>query len=195
MSLSEGFYSPAHRPGPSAPPLALSCPAPQPAAPPVRADDILEHIPGLRVYARSLCRDWALADDLVQDALVRAIGSLQQFRPGTNLRAWLFTILRNCFYNAYARRRRETTGSTECVSSLPEGLDEEQIWSITRRETEQALARMPTHYAEALIMVTVLGSSYQEAARVLGCDIGTIKSRVNRARNRLRDELGDLFAR
>lgn len=195
MSFSDGTLSVAHPPGPP-------CPAPRqavgPAArqpPAICADEILEHIPRLRIYARSLCRDPALADDLVQDTLLRAISSLSQFRPGTNLRAWLFTILRNSFYNAYARRRRESTGSADCVSSIPEGLDEEQIWAITRRETEEALARMPTHYAEALIMVTVLGTSYLETARVLGCDIGTIKSRVNRARNRLRAELGDLFAR
>jgi len=161
----------------------------------IKADEVLTHIPALRLYARSLCRDATMADDLVQDALVRAIGAIAQFRPGSNLRAWLFTILRNCFYSAYAIRRRELPGAADCVASLPVAVPDGQIWSITHKEAERALARMPAHYSEALILVTVLGSSYIDAARILNCDIGTVKSRINRARARLRDELGDVFTR
>ncbi|RRH73206.1 sigma-70 family RNA polymerase sigma factor [Falsigemmobacter faecalis] len=161
----------------------------------IKADEVLAHIPALRIYARSLCRDATMADDLVQDALVRAIGAIAQFRPGSNLKAWLFTILRNCFYSAYALRRRELPGATDCVASLPVAVPDGQIWSITRQETGRALARMPSHYSEALILVTVLGSSYIDAARILNCDIGTVKSRINRARAKLREELGDVFTR
>lgn len=159
----------------------------------IKAEEVLSHIPALRVYARSLCRDVTLADDLVQDTLLRAIGSIGQFRPGTNLRAWLFTILRNCFYTAYAKMRREATGSEDCVSDQPMGLVDAPIWSITRKETERALARMPSQYSEALILVAVLGTSYADAAELLNCDIGTVKSRISRARARLREEMGHVF--
>lgn len=177
------------------PPPAYPAPKPVPNRPKVSAEDVLAHIPALRVYARSLCRDVTLADDLVQEALLRAINAIGQFKPGTNLRAWLFTILRNSFYTQYSRRRREAPGSEEDVAELSASVADQQIWSITCKETERALARMPVHYSEALIMVAVLGSSYQETADVLCCDIGTVKSRVNRARARLRAELGDIFNR
>ncbi|VDC25131.1 sigma-70 family RNA polymerase sigma factor [Pseudogemmobacter humi] len=155
-------------------------------------EEIVGHIPALRIFARSLCRNPVEADDLVQETLVRAIGNIRLFRTGTNLRAWLFTIMRNRFYSNWAKRARERTGDGDCVSSIPVASGDRQFWHIRLQEMERALAALPVHYRETIILVAVLGESYLQAAEILGCDIGTIKSRVNRARVALRDRLGDV---
>lgn len=159
----------------------------------IKSEEVLTHIPALRIYARSLCRDATLADDIVQDTLLRAIAAIGQFRPGSNLRAWLFTILRNSFFSTYARRRRESPGSEDCVSALPEAVADQQIWTLTCDDARRALERMPPHYRDTLLLVTVSGYSYIDAAAHMHCDIGTIKSRINRARALLREDLGDIF--
>ena len=151
-------------------------------------DEILEQIPGLRAYARGLCRSVPDAEDLVQETLLRAIEYAGSFRPGTNLRAWLFTIMRNRFYTNCRKSARERTGGMDCVSEQPRS-EPEQEWHMQTIELHSALRDMPVHYREAIILVGALGESYLEAARVLDCDIGTIKSRVNRARNMLRKAL------
>lgn len=156
------------------------------------ADEIVTYIPALRVFARSLCRDAVEADDLVQETLVRAIEKIHLFERGTNLRAWLFTILRNRFYSNWSKRLRERTGEKDCVSSLPVATADTQIWHLRRLELERVLQQLPVHYRETIMLVTVLGESYQQAARILGCDIGTIKSRVSRARTALRAKLGEI---
>jgi RNA polymerase sigma-70 factor (ECF subfamily) len=159
--------------------------------PPDCTGAIVACIPALRVFARSLCRDVVEADDLVQETLVRAIEKLHLFEPGTNLRAWLFTIMRNRFYSNWTRRARERPGEKDCASTVPVAPPDSQIWHIRGRELERALLQLPVHYRETIMLVTVLGESYRQAAEVLGCDIGTIKSRVNRARAALREALGD----
>lgn len=155
-------------------------------------EEIVGYIPALRIFARSLCRNPVEADDLVQETLVRAIENIRLFQSGTNLRAWLFTIMRNRFYSNWAKRARERTGDGDCVSSIPMASEDRQFWHIRLQEMERALAALPVHYRETIILVTVLGESYLQAAEILGCDIGTIKSRVNRARAALRDRLGDV---
>lgn len=157
--------------------------------PPGRAEEVVGYIPALRVYGRSLCKSAVEADDLVQETLVRAIENIHQFQPGTNLRAWLFTIMRNRFYSDWIKRARERTGDTDCVSSIPQTVEDTQIWHLRQLEMERALNALPVHYRETLVLVTVLGESYLRAAEVLGCDIGTVKSRINRARAALRDRL------
>ncbi|MDR5653550.1 sigma-70 family RNA polymerase sigma factor [Ruixingdingia sedimenti] len=154
-------------------------------------DDIVAYIPALRVFARSLCKDAVEADDLVQETLLRAIENIRLYESGTNLRAWLFTIMRNKFYSNWAKRSRERTGEADCVSSIPAEMADTQLWHLRRLELEQALKQLPVHYRETIILVSVLGESYLHAAEVLGCDIGTIKSRVNRARAALREKLGE----
>jgi RNA polymerase sigma-70 factor, ECF subfamily len=154
-----------------------------------RGEEIVGYIPALRIFARSLCRNQVEADDLVQETLLRAIERADQFEAGTNLRAWLFTIMRNRFYTNWTKRVREPTGEKDCISVEPQASAETQTWHLRMREMEAAMADLPSQYREALMLVAVLGESYIEAAQILGCDIGTIKSRVNRGRAALRDTL------
>lgn len=155
-------------------------------------DDVLDHVPALRAYARSLC-GWTLdPDDLVQETLLRAIENADKYQPGTHMRAWLFTIMRNRFYTNIRKHARERTGTADCVSSSPIS-QPTQEWHLRHRELLMQMEEMPVHYREALILVTVLGESYIRAAEILDCDIGTIKSRVNRARSLLRRALEPEF--
>ena len=123
-------------------------------------------------------------DDLVQETLLRALAHIESFQPGTNMSAWLFTILRNHFYTEYRKLRREVEdgdGSyAERLKSHPE-----QNGRVEFEELRVALANLPDDQREALILVGASGFSYEEAAEICGCAVGTIKSRVNRARTRL----------
>lgn len=178
------------RQAPAHPALAL---APSGGAPaPGMSDDILDYLPALRAFARGLCRGAQDPDDLVQETLLRAIEYAGTYRPGTNLRAWLFTIMRSRFYNDCRRAGRETTGRTDCVSVLPKS-QPTQEWHLRRKELMRALNRLPPHYREALVLISVLGESYVGAADIMNCDIGTIKSRVSRARGILRGMLAPDF--
>lgn len=146
--------------------------------------DLLSLTPVLRAFAWSLCHDVSEADDLVQETLVKAWSHRERFVAGTNLRAWLFTILRNTFYTALTRRRREVRdedGSWAARLTVPAS----QEWKVSVEELRQALHQLPPTHREALVLVGGAGMTYQEAAEVCGCAVGTIKSRVNRARARL----------
>lgn len=154
------------------------------------SNEVVTFIPSLRAFARSLCYNAADADDLVQETLMRSIEHFDKFTPGTNLRAWLFTIMRNRFYTNTVKRARERTGDLDCVSAQL-STPATQEWSLRGKELEQALAKLPVHYREALVLVVVLGTNYIDAAQVLNCEVGTIKSRINRARNLLREALGE----
>jgi RNA polymerase sigma-70 factor (ECF subfamily) len=141
-------------------------------------------IPALRAFAWSLSHNGADADDLVQETLIKAWSNRERFEPGSNLRAWLFTILRNTYYTHLMRRRREVRDETgSYASTLKYGPT--QDWSLALRTLQTALAALPAEHREALILVGAAGLSYEEAAAVCGCALGTIKSRVNRARVRL----------
>lgn len=145
--------------------------------------EILQLVPSLKAFAFSLARDNEDADDLVQETLAKALANINRFQPGTNLRAWLFTILRNTFYNAYHRKSREPVMDVE---TMPASRSKpEQEWCLKLRDVHEALGKLPAQQREALILVGGAGFSYIEAAEVLGCAIGTIKSRVNRARAQL----------
>ncbi len=147
-------------------------------------ENLLAQTPALRAFAWSLCHDAAEADDLVQDTLVKAWSHRDRFAEGTNLRAWLFTILRNTFYTAISRRRREVRDEDgQEAARLVSPPDQE--WNVSLNDLRAALTRLPPTHREALILVGGAGMTYQEAAEVCGCAIGTIKSRVNRARARL----------
>jgi len=145
---------------------------------------MLSTVPSLRAFAISLSGNVDRADDLVQETLLRAMANIESFQPGTNMSAWLFTILRNLFRSEYRKRRREvedTDGSyAETLTSHPE-----QQGRIEFEEFRKALSQLPPDQREALILVGASGFSYEEAASICECAVGTIKSRVNRARTRL----------
>ena len=147
-------------------------------------EDLVAAIPMLRGFARSLSGNRDRADDLVQETMLRAIANIDSFQPGTNMSAWLFTILRNHFRSEYRKRRREVEDGegryAETLKSQPE-----QYGRVEFREFREALTQLPADQREALILVGASGFSYEEAANICGCAVGTIKSRVNRARTRL----------
>jgi RNA polymerase sigma-70 factor, ECF subfamily len=146
--------------------------------------DVVALIPALRAFAWSLSHNAADADDLVQEALTKAWAHRDRFEPGTNLRAWLFTILRNTYYTSLVRRRREVSdsaGTYAAALSCPPTQD----WSVTLKALQASLLQLPAEHREALILVGAAGMTYEEAAEICGCALGTIKSRVNRARAKL----------
>jgi RNA polymerase sigma-70 factor, ECF subfamily len=151
-------------------------------------DAVLAAVPNLRAFAISLCGNIDRADDLVQETLLRALANIDSFQRGTNMSAWLFTILRNLFRSEYRKRRREvedTDGSyAERLKSHPE-----QTGKVEFSEFREALSKLAPDQREALILVGASGFSYEEAAEICGCAVGTIKSRVNRARSRLAELL------
>ena len=147
-------------------------------------DAMLGSVPSLRAFAISLCGNVDRADDLVQETLLRAWANINSFEPGTNMSAWLFTILRNLFRSEYRKRRREVAdGEGSYAESLK--TQPEQASRVEFEEFRTALNKLPTDQREALILVGASGFSYEEAAGICGCAVGTIKSRVNRARTRL----------
>lgn len=147
-------------------------------------DALIAEIPSLRAFAISLCGDADRADDLVQETLVKAWAAFHSFTEGTSLRGWLFTILRNAFFSQYRKRKREVQDvdgmAAARLVSLPE-----QHWRMDFDDFKAALDKLPPDQREALVLVGASGFSYEEAAEICGCAVGTIKSRVNRARNRL----------
>ena len=147
-------------------------------------DDILASVPSLRAFAISLSGNGDRADDLVQETLLRAIANIDSFQPGSNLPAWLFTILRNLFRSDYRKRRREVEDAegnyAKTLKTQPA-----QNAHLEFEEFRAALEKLPQDQREALILVGASGFSYEDAAAICGCAVGTIKSRVNRARSKL----------
>src|SRR5450432_574579 len=151
-------------------------------------DDMLGSVPSLRAFAISLSGNGDRADDLVQETLLRALANIDSFQPGTNMSALLFTILRNHFRSEYRKRRREVEDTDgHYADSLKQ--QPEQHGQVEFREFKEALGHLPADQREALILVGASGFSYEEAANICGCAVGTIKSRVNRARTRLAELL------
>ena len=151
-------------------------------------ENLLAAVPSLRAFAISLSGNVDRADDLVQETLLRALANIDSFEPGTNMPAWLFTILRNLYRSEYRKRRREVEDPegryTESLKSHPE-----QVSRLEMNEFRTALAKLQPDQREALILVGASGFSYEEAAKICGCAVGTIKSRVNRARNTIAKSL------
>ena len=149
---------------------------------------LVAQIGNLRAFGVSLCGDRERADDLVQETLFKAWNHLDSFEEGTNLKAWLFTILRNTYFSERRRKKREVEdvdGSYAAkLSSSPE-----QHGHMDMRDFQEALSGLPDDQREALVLVGAAGFSYEEAAEISGCAVGTIKSRVNRARRRLAETL------
>ncbi|WP_375464756.1 sigma-70 family RNA polymerase sigma factor [uncultured Methylobacterium sp.] len=150
---------------------------------------LLDAAPSLHSFAISLTRNPTTADDLVQDTLLRAWRSRGSFKVGTNLGAWLFTIMRNAFYSVHRKHAREVADSdgdhAARLTSLPE-----QGGHLDLQDVQAALGRLAPTMREALMLVAVENVSYEEAATILNCRIGTVKSRVWRARDQLANMLG-----
>jgi RNA polymerase sigma-70 factor, ECF subfamily len=151
---------------------------------PVVETAMLAAVPDLRGFAIALCRraDWA--DDLVQQALLHGIDKIESFKPGTNMSAWLFTILRNNFCNEFRKRRREVSDGGEYLTGTMAAQPEQES-RIRIAEFRGALAKLPDNQRAALLLVGASGLSYDEAAEICRCPVGTIKSRTNRGRARL----------
>lgn len=145
-------------------------------------------LPDLRAFARFLVRDRNAADDLVQDGLVRALGALDQFQPDTNLKAWLFTIVRNTFYEGTRRRKRETI----VMQGQRPGSEIERPEAEARaavRDLQNLIWTLPPLLREALILVGAQEMTYEEAALVCAVPVGTVKARVSRGRVALADAM------
>jgi len=147
-------------------------------------DDLTALIPHLRAFSRSLCGNATLADDVAQDALLKAWKARDKFKPGSNLKAWTFTILRNQFYSIKRRSWRATSLEPEVAEqTIVANTDPEQ--SVHLNELRRGLDMLKDDQREALILVGASGLSYEEAAEICDCAVGTIKSRVSRARKSL----------
>ena len=151
-------------------------------------EGVVNLVPDLRAFGRSLTREHARADDLVQDTIVKALSNKEKFKEGTNLRAWLFTILRNTFYSGKRKQKWEVEDVdgvyTERLSVKPA-----QDGVMELSDFRKAFETLPPDQRESLMLVGAAGMSYDEAAEICDCAVGTVKSRVNRARARLADML------
>jgi RNA polymerase sigma factor (sigma-70 family) len=152
------------------------------------AESIVELIPRLRRYARALAGDRIGADDLVQDTLERAWSKLHLYRRGTDLRAWLFTVMHNVYVNQLRALRPAASFDEEMPElALPARTD-----TLELRDLDAAIRRLPTDQREVLLLVALEEMSYEEAAGTLGIPIGTVMSRLARAREKLRSMLSGL---
>ena len=158
--------------------------------------ELVQLIPHLRAFARTLCGDPAAADDLAQDAMMKAWDARASFQMGTNMKAWTFMILRNQFYSEKRRSWRQSQLDQEAAERTLVAVDDPEA-PVALDELRQGLAMLPPEQREALILVGAGGFSYEDAAAICKCAVGTVKSRVARARKTLieildgSDTLGD----
>ncbi|MEE7441061.1 sigma-70 family RNA polymerase sigma factor [Methylobacterium oryzae] len=155
-------------------------------------DDLIRALPALRTFALSLCGDVNRADDLVQETFVRAWTKWHYFTTGTNFTAWLFTIMRNQFYSDLRKRKREVEDADGVYSGRLKALPDQEEAS-TLRIVWSSIDALPVAQRQALLLVGAEGYTYEEAAAKLGCQVGTVKSRVSRARALLADTLAVTF--
>ncbi|MBN9047270.1 MAG: RNA polymerase sigma factor [Rhizobiales bacterium] len=146
--------------------------------------ELLASLPGLRAFAVSLIGQHDRADDLVQDTIMKAWAKQSSFEMGTNMKAWLFTILRNEFFSQMRKRGREVQ-DTDGAFSERLAVHPSQYGSLDLQDFRAALEQLPDDQREAIILIGASGFAYEEAAEICGCAVGTIKSRVSRARTRL----------
>jgi RNA polymerase sigma-70 factor (ECF subfamily) len=146
--------------------------------------ELVQLIPHLRAFARTLCGDPAAADDLAQDAMMKAWDARNSFQMGTNMKAWTFMILRNQFYSEKRRSWRQSQLDQEAAERTLVAVDDPEA-PVALDELRQGLAMLPAEQREALILVGAGGFAYEEAAEICNCAVGTVKSRVSRARRAL----------
>ena len=150
---------------------------------------LLAELPSLRAFAMSLSGNADRADDLVQETLMKAWAARTSFQEGTSLRAWVFTIMRNTYFSQYRKGRREVQDSDGAAAARLVSSPAQQ-GHLDLADFRAALDRLSPDQREALILIGASGFSYEEAAEICGCAVGTVKSRVNRARQRLMELLG-----
>jgi len=158
-----------------------------------RSDDAFEReliglLPHLRNFSRMLCGRQDFAEDIAQETLIKAWRARDRFEPGTNLRAWLFTILRHEFYSHKRRAWRQTSWDEDFGEGIPAPADE-QSWAMDLSDCARVFDELPVHQREAMLLVGVGGFSYLDAANILGAPIGTLKSRLARGREFLTTSL------
>lgn len=151
---------------------------------------LVDAIPHLRAFARSLTHNADFADDLVHDAVLRALDAAEQFTPGTNFRAWIFTILRNHFYNEVKRWRGRVVSLTDSQANLRK-IDPQQEANLEFDDFQRAFWQLSPNQREVLTLVGAEGLTYDEAAQICNCCVGTVKSRVSRARYELKRLMSD----
>ncbi|RNJ62229.1 MAG: sigma-70 family RNA polymerase sigma factor [Porphyrobacter sp. IPPAS B-1204] len=149
------------------------------------SDEMTASLPALRSFARGLCRQRDMADDLVQETLIRAWVSRHTFLPGSKFRPWLFTILRNQFYTTLRKRSRMTSWDPEAAERILVQQPEQEA-GLHIADIEVAIGKLPDSQREMLMLIASAGLSYEEAAIVADCKIGTVKSRINRGRAAVR---------
>jgi len=152
--------------------------------------EMLAVLPSLRAFAVSLARRHDKADDLVQETVMKAWGKQKSFQPGTSVRAWLFTILRNEFYSQMRRKGRELP-DPDGVFAGNLATHPEQYGKLDLADFKTALDTLPDDQREAIVLIGASGFSYEEAAEIAGVAVGTIKSRVNRARALVLEQMGE----
>jgi RNA polymerase sigma-70 factor (ECF subfamily) len=153
------------------------------------AKELVAIAPAIRSFGRRFLSNPADLDDLVQEVLMKALANLDKFQDGTNLRPWVFTITRNVFCNGYRLRKRIVYGLHD-KSAGRFHTDPSQEWALHLDDLKRAIARLPVPQRDALELVAFQGNTYEHAAASCGCAVGTIKSRVNRARHMLAYALG-----
>src|SRR5436190_4042858 len=146
--------------------------------------ELVQLIPHLRAFARTLCGDPAAADDLAQDAMMKAWDARASYQMGTNMKAWTFMILRNQFYSEKRRSWRQTQLDQEAAERTLIAADDPES-PVALDELRLSIGMLPAEQREALILVGAGGFAYEEAAEICGCAVGTVKSRVSRARKAL----------
>ena len=162
----------------------MNAPAPRPPADDEFRRELVQLIPHLRAFARTLCGDPTAADDLAQDAMMKAWDARRSYQMGTNMKAWTFMILRNQFYSEKRRSWRQTQLDQDAAERTLMAVDDPSA-RVALDELRLGLGMLPPEQREALILVGAGGFAYEEAAEICGCAVGTVKSRVSRARRAL----------
>jgi RNA polymerase sigma factor (sigma-70 family) len=152
--------------------------------------ELVAFLPALHAFSRTFAKSRYDAEDLVQETVSRALASRHLFRQGTRLKSWLFTIMRNVFYNDLHRIKRERPGQDQCIADR-RSIDASQEWAARLREVKTAMETIPPEFLDALALVS-MGESCEDAASKCDCAVGTIKSRASRARRLILVEMGEL---
>ena len=149
---------------------------------------VADLIPALRRFALRFHSSPHDVDDLVQETVLKALSNADKFQEGTSLKSWMFTIMRNSFCTKFAVRKREHVGMEDDAATGP-SVAPAQEWVMRGQELQLAIANLPPHHRTALVLTFIDGLSYEEAAARCNCAVGTVKSRVNRARQQLAKQL------